>query len=58
MNSLQTKGNELAIRQKKYFNMIIFRDLVMISEKMLYIKKTYEIKMCGTNWTGAIPWLE
>lgn len=27
--------------------MIIFRDLVMISEKMLYIKKTYEIKMCG-----------
>lgn len=34
---------------KKYFNMIIFRYLVMISKKMLYIKKTYEIKMSGNE---------
>ena len=29
--------------------MIIFRDLVMISEKLLYIKEIYEIKMCGNE---------
>lgn len=29
--------------------MIIFRYLVMISKNMLYIKKTYEIKMSGNE---------